>query len=120
MTVWQTEGGNNVTYNHTKNSGIEGGALASTASDHTNGAQITAYIFPKGTVERELFSTRSNVASTLVDHEFKGHYKKGYVHENDIPDLTFKKQMESPIWDKTTPQFKEYQKDVIKEHGYGW
>lgn len=80
VTVWQTEGGNNVTYNHTKNSGIEGGALASTASDHTNGAQITAYIFPKGTDERELFSTRSNIASTLKDHEFRGHYENGFTH----------------------------------------
>lgn len=120
VTVWQTEGGNNVTYNYTENSGVEGGALASTALDHTNGAQITAYIFPKGTDERELFSTRSNIASTLKDHEFKGHYENGFTHTNGTPDQTYKMQMESPIWNKTTPQFKEYHNKVIKQNGYGW
>lgn len=120
VTVWQTEGGTNISCNHTENSGNEGGALASTALDHTNGAQITAYVFPKGKVERELLSTRSNIASTLKDHEFGGHYEKGFTHNNGIPDPTYKMQMESPIWNKTTQQFKEYQKGVIKEHGYGW
>lgn len=120
VTVWQTEGGTNISCNHTENSGNEGGALASTALDHTNGAQITAYVFPKGKVERELLSTRSNIASTLKDHEFGGHYEKGFTHNNGIPDPTYKMQMESPIWNKTTQQFKEYQKGVIKEHGYDW
>ena len=120
VTVWQTEGGNNVTYNYTENSGFVGGALASTALDHTNGAQITAYIFPKGTDERELFSTRSNIASTLKDHEFRGHYENGFTHTNGTPDPTYKMQMESPIWNKTTPRFKEYHNKVIKQNGYGW
>ena len=120
VTVWHTEGGSNVSTNFTEKSGIERGALASTDPDHSNGALITAYIFPKGTDERNLFSTRSNIASTIKDHEFRGHYQNGFTHTDGTPDPTFKMQMESPIWNKTTSQFKEYQNTVIKEHGYGW
>ena len=69
---------------------------------------------------RELFSTRSNIASTLKDHEFRGHYENGFTHTNGTPDPTYKMQMESPIWNKTTPQFKEYHNKVIKQNGYGW
>jgi hypothetical protein len=56
----------------------------------------------------------------LKDHEFRGHYENGFTHTNGTPDQTYKMQMESPIWNKTTPQFKEYHNKVIKQNGYGW
>ena len=118
VTVWHMEGGSKVSDNHTDNPGYEGKGLASTNTDHTGGARITAYVWPQGTEERELFSTRSNVVSTILDHEFKGHYKNGYIHIDRVPDQTFKDQKESINWIKTTPQYKEYQNKVIKEHGW--
>jgi hypothetical protein len=118
VTVWQREGGSKVSYSHTENSGYEGDAIASTDSDHTNGAGITVYIWPQGEEERSLFSTRSNVNSTIIDHEFKGHYKNGWVHKKGGPDPTFKMQKESVNWNKTTSHFKKYQNKVIKQHGW--
>lgn len=118
VTVWQMEGGSKVSHNYTDNSSYEGDATASTDSDHTNGARITAYIWPQGTEERQLFSTRSNVNSTIIDHEFRGHYKNGYVHKDGVPDPTYKTQKESINWNKTTLQYKEYHNKVIKEHGW--
>ena len=51
-------------------------------------------------------------------NEFKGHYEKGFVHKENVPDSTFINQKKSNNWKKTTPQFKEYQNKVIKEHGW--
>lgn len=118
VTIWQREGGSKVSYSHAEKASYEGNATASTIADHTNGAGITVYIWPIGEEERELFSTRSNIVSTIIDHEFKGHYKNGFVHVNGVLDPTFKLQKKSINWNKTTLQFKEYYNKVIKEHGW--
>lgn len=118
VTVWQRSGGSKFSENHTSESAFEGNGLASTSKDQTNGAKITVYIWPQGEEERNLFSTRSNINSTIIDHEFKGHYKDGLVHIEGVPDPTFKKQKESINWKRATQEYKDYFNIVIEEHGW--
>lgn len=112
------EGGSKVAYSYTENASLDGEAIANTDSDHTKGALITVFVWPQGTEERKLFSTRSNVNSTIIDHEFNGHYINNYKHKKCVPDSTYKMQKESNNWNKTTLQYKEYQNDLIKENGW--
>ncbi len=118
VTVWHMEGGSKVSDNYTENASSVGSALATTNSDHDNGARITAYIWPQGTEERELFSTRSNIISCIGDHEFKGHYQLGYKHEENTSDRIYRMQKNSPNWNKTTIQFKNYINKIIKDNGW--
>lgn len=118
VTVWKMEGGSKVAYSYTENASLDGEAIANTDSDHTKGALITVFVWPQGTEERKLFSTRSNVNSTIIDHEFNGHYINNYKHKKCVPDSTYKMQKESNNWNKTTLQYKEYQNDLIKENGW--
>ena len=118
ITVWQNEGGKKVSYNSTEKSNNDGNATADTNRDHTNGALITAYIWPLGTEERQLFSTRSNINSTIIDHEYKGHYEKGLVHKDGVPDPIYKIQKRSINWEKATLQYQEYYNKIIKQHGW--
>ena len=118
VNVWQMEGGSKISINYTDNASFDGNSLAITNSDHTNGAQITAFIWPQGSAERDIFSTRANIINCIGDHEFKGHYKSGFQHEKGKKDPTYRMQKNSPNWKKTTTSFKKYINDVIKANGY--
>ena len=85
--------------------------------NHRSGGGLQTMIMRTDPVIK-LFSTRSNVNSTIIDHEFEGHYEKGLVHKNGVPDPTFRMQKESANWNKTTSHFKDYQNKVIKQHGW--
>ena len=92
-----------------------------TDENHSQGALITAYVYPKGTKERDLISTRTNIQSLLGDHEYHGHYKKNWKHKKNSFDPTYHYQtrtMKSRFM-KTTHKFREYVKSVIKENKYG-
>ena len=56
--------------------------------------------------------------STIIDHEFKGHYKDGLVHVEGVSDPIFKKQKESNNWNNATQEYKDYFNKVIEEHGW--
>ena len=93
-------------------------ALAATRRDHSNGAFITAYV-QQGQEEGYLFSTRSNIISVLWDHEFKGHYKYPFQHKEDgFTDTVFFMQMQSPTWQKTTADFKNYHNKILSDNGW--
>ena len=121
VTVWDGwEGGSKVTSNYTNKASIDGTSLAYTDKDHSKGALITAFIWPQGTKERDIFISRSNIESCLGVHEKRGHYDKGYKHKFGKPDATYKEQIGDRSWTKTTENFKEYIQKVIKENGYAY
>lgn len=121
VTVWDGwEGGSKVTSNYTNKASIDGTSLANTDKDHSKGALITAFIWPQGTKERDIFISRSNIESCLGVHEKRGHYDKGYKHKFGKPDATYKEQIGDRSWTKTTENFKEYIQKVIKENGYAY
>ena len=91
--------------------------MATTEKDHSKEALITVYIWPKGTEERALFSTRSNIQSCL-GHEYNGHFIKGYRHINNQFDPTYNLEKSNPVWKKTTKAYKDYINKVIKQNGY--
>lgn len=79
VTVWDGwEGGSKVTSNYTNKASIDGTSLAYTDKDHSKGALITAFIWPQGTKERDIFISRSNIESCLGVHE------KGGIMTKDI------------------------------------
>ena len=121
VTIWKLEAGGSYIRNDYTDKAKSGDGVASTDMENkSNGALITAYVYPQGSQERDLFATRSNIYSCLGVHEFYGHFKKAYTHKQDTPDATFKKQKDDPSWNKTTSNFKEYIETIIKENGYGY
>lgn len=122
VTVWQDHiGGSKITKDYTEFANDSGNALADTDENHSQGALITAYVYPKGIEERDLISTRSNIQSLLGDHEYHGHYKKNWKHKKNSFDPTYHYQtrtMKSRFM-KTTHKFREYVKSVVKQKKYG-
>ena len=122
VTVWHDHiGGSKITDDYTELANDSENALADTDENHSQGALITAYVYPKGTKERDLISTRTNIQSLLGDHEYHGHYKKNWKHIEKSFDPTYHYQtrtMKSRFM-KTTHKFREYVKSVIKENKYG-
>ena len=119
VTVWESSpNGVKESTNYTDKSSLNGDALAVTDSDHSNGAIITAFVWPEYTEERKVFITRSNILSCLETHERKGHYVKNYKHVKNKPDQTYKDQKNDPVWKKVTPFYKNYIEDIIKYYGY--
>ena len=76
--------------------------------------KITATFHPVGSMERSLYRTVSNVCSLLVDHEYKGHFKNGLIHDNTKPDKVFEFQKKQSWWKGTTPDFKQYENSVYQ------
>ena len=70
------------------------------------------------TVQNHNFSTRANIINCIGDHEFKGHYQLGYKHEENTSDRIYRMQKNSPNWNKTTIQFKNYINKIIKDNGW--
>lgn len=122
VTVWQDHiGGSKITEDYTELANDSDKALADTDENHSQGALITAYVYPKGTEERNLISTRTNIQSLLGDHEYHGHYKNNWKHIEKSFDSTYHYQtitMKRRFM-KTTHKFREYVKSVIKENKYG-
>ena len=122
VTVWQDHiGGSKITDDYTELANDSENALADTDENHSQGALITAYVYPKGTKERDLISTRTNIQSLLGDHEYHGHYKKNWKHIEKSFDPTYHYQtrtMKSRFM-KTTHKFREYVKSVVKQKKYG-
>ena len=69
------------------------------------GYQVTAYIHPTGSSDREYLSTESNVVSVLGVHELTGHGIKGISSDYHGKILMMQKQHSS--WGKVTPGLKE-------------
>ena len=109
--------------------------LQADSTDYMLGGSLT---LKNGKIDRYLFDggyAQATVASATTDNFAfyyynqdhlgnirevvdKGHYEKGLVHKNGVPDPTFKMQKESANWNKTTSHFKDYQDKVIKQHGW--
>ena len=119
VAVWHYFGGRKITEYYTDDANTSvGDALAITDREQSNGALITVNIFPEGTEERSLISTRANIQSLVGDHEYKGHYINKWQHIDNVPDPTYDFQIQSPIWKKTTQEFKDYINKTIKQHGW--
>ena len=122
VTIWQDHiGGSKITEDYTELANDSEKALADTDENHSQGALITAYVYPKGTEERDLISTRTNIQSLLGDHEYHGHYKKNWKHNKNSFDSTYHYQtitMKRRFM-KTTHKFREYVKSVVKQKKYG-
>lgn len=114
--------GNVSTKDYTDNAQFEEGislnSLALTADDHSKGALITVNIWKKGSEERSLISTRSNIQSLVGDHEYKGHFGNNWKHKQNVSDPTYHFQMNEPTWKKTTQTFKNYIISTINKNGW--
>ena len=65
---------------------------------------ITAYIHPKGTEERLMLNTVSNIQSMLGVHEYIGHYRHGWKSHEKI----YKLMKHHSSWNKTSNLYKNY------------
>ena len=116
--LWSKESSKVVFMKYTNNASFKGDALATFRSDEHNKAIITAFIWPQGTDEYNLLSTRSNICNLLGVHEYYGHYINHYHHKEGVLDATYFLQRNHYSWKKTTPQFKNYINSVIKQYAY--
>lgn len=73
---------------------------------------VTAYIYPKGTSERNIFTTESNIQNLVGVHEILGHGMLGLKHDGMKPDKLFHLQKTHRTWGKTTIGFKIYETEI--------
>lgn len=76
---------------------------------------VTAYIYPKDTNERNLYTTISNVQNLLGVHEILGHGKMGLKHTFGKHDEVYLFQKSHKSWNKTTKNFKEYEAEIYNK-----
>lgn len=92
---------------------------SSVASMNHGGNIMTAYIYPKDSKERQIYSTVSNVQNMLGEHEYWGHFKNGWSEFSGTHHKVYEYQMKQPSWEKTTDLYKNlieylYNKDKKK------
>ena len=87
-------------------------AVASIGKHNRNSKQmLTAYIFPIGSEERNLYSSVSNIENLLGVHEYFGHFKNKMKNHKDV----FNLQKTHPSWIKTTNDFKKYENTIYNK-----
>ena len=91
---------------------------APVASEKTkeSGYQVTAYIHPTGSSNREYLSTVSNVVSVLGVHELTGHGIKNL--SSDYHGKILKMQKEHPSWGKVSQGLKNLYENLSRKEEY--
>ena len=112
VTVWEKKSNVMTTTNYFNEPSFKGKTIAS-IMPYKEKQLMTAFIFPQGKKERDLFSTISNVQNVLGVHEYIGHFKKGLT--NSDHKKIFQMQKTHGSWGKTTKYFKEYENDVFNK-----
>ena len=114
VTVWDDTHGNlKISNNYYNDAGIDGSSVASMSHE---GNIMTAYIYPTKTDEREMYSTVSNVQNMLGEHEYMGHFKKGWSEYSGTHHKVFEYQMKQDSWKNTTKAYKNYIEELYKKN----
>ena len=117
MTVWNEDSNIKISTDYYNDADYRGDDLANTNKNHKD-AHITAFVWPRHTEERNILNTRSNIQNLLGAHEYLQHFINGYEHIDGVYDKAYENVRKHSTWEKTTPAYKKYINDVIKEKGY--
>ena len=117
VTVWNEDSNIKISTDYYNDADYRGDDLANTNKNHKD-AHITAFVWPRHTEERNILNTRSNIQNLLGAHEYLQHFINGYEHIDGVYDKAYENVRKHSTWEKTTPAYKKYINDVIKEKGY--
>ena len=106
VTVWEDSNDNLgiCTKDRYNDAGLSGETLAETEQIKNGDRVISVYMYPKGTKEKSILNTVSNLQNLLGAHEYLGHYKNGWHNHNKV--VSF--QRSHYLWEKTTKEFRSY------------